>query len=663
MPLTPQVQEILSRENPPQKLTDFRQKLTRLVLMSRRTMNTYYPMWDRNDAVYRGERQWDEQDKKAQRRNEPEKVFVPLTHSQTQTFVAFATMLLTQRDYFYDMTGAGTESQRAAELATAVLERDLNYNKFSGILLPQFLVDVCRYGIGIFKTSWVTETTPVLQQVPDPKWKPDPTLPNVVQPPMVTRYTPQISYQGNNLSVISPYRWFPDTRLPITRAAYGQFMADELEYSRDDLKRKEADGEYAGIDFVPTIPNNAYMDRRSFLLDMQPALGTDPMLSPEDAKHYILQTEIEIKLNPSKTEIDDGVFLDPELDAEVIYQVCIGNDSRIIRIVDQGYDHNEFLYDTAQFFNDQNRLLNFGIAELLAPMQSITDWLLNSRVANVRKVINNQLILDPRFIEMQDLKDRNAIIRIKGTPDGLSIDSYIKQLAVTDVTTGHIGDMEVVRGLSEDATGLSENLVGQYSSGRRSAREASNVNANAASRVILPVKGLWQSALLPLGQKMLKNLRQGLDVQQLVKVVGMSNIQQDPSAVATLLPVDKTMLTGNYDFLTFDDTLPSQRTAIAGYLQEVLTALSQNPRLVFALGYDPKLIAQEWFKLVGIRNADRFNLTPQRFAELAQLAQLGGNPGSPPGAGGQVANSGSNGAPAGGQLPGPSRPAPRPAGR
>ena len=100
MPLTPQVQEILSRENPPQKLVDFKQKLTRLVLMSRRTMTQYYPMWDRNDAVYRGERQWDEQDRKAQKRNEPEKVFVPLTHSQTQTFVAFATMLLSQRDYF-----------------------------------------------------------------------------------------------------------------------------------------------------------------------------------------------------------------------------------------------------------------------------------------------------------------------------------------------------------------------------------------------------------------------------------------------------------------------------------------------------------------------------------------------------------------------------------
>ena len=58
-----------------------------------------------------------------------------------------------------------------------------------------------------------------------------------------------------------------------------------------------------------------------------------------------------------------------------------------------------------------------------------------------------------------------------------------------------------------------------------------------------------------------------------------------------------------------------------------MSVLSQNPQLVFALGYDPKLMLTEWFKLVGIRNADRFRLTPQRFAELGQLAMLARNTG------------------------------------
>jgi hypothetical protein len=642
MQMREEVFNLLSQENQPQKLTDFKNRLLGLVRMSRRTMSGFYPMWDRNDSVYRGERTWDEQDRKAKKRNEPEKVYVPMTHSQIQTFVSFATMLLSQRDFFFELGGTGGEDERAAQLGSAVLERDLEYNKFTGVLLPQFFTDVCRFGIGIFKSQWTHETTPVAKQVPDPKWRPVPGLPQT-QPPTVTLYQPVTSYLGNKIEVVSPYRWFPDTRLPITRAQYGEFQADENEYSRDELRRMETNKEVAGLEFVPSIPSNAYEDRRSFLLDNQSPNGSDPMISPEDAKHYVLITEVEIKLNPSKVEIDDGVFLDPSIDAEMVFCVWIGNDSRIIRIFDPGYEHNQFLYDSAQFFNDQNRLLNFGIAELLAPMQAIMDWLMNSRVWNVRKVINNQLVVDSRYVDMNDLKERNAIIRTKGTPDGMSIDQYIKQLQVTDVTTGHITDMGVVKDFSQDATGLSDNLVGQYSAGRRSAREASNVNANAASRVILPVKGIWQSAILPLGRKLLKNHRQGLDIQQLVNIVGLSNVMSDPQAVQQFLPVDKSMLEGNYDFLVFDDTLPSQRTAIADILKEVGLGLLSNPRAVFALGIDPKPMFDEFLKLSGIRNVDRFRLTPQRFGELALMAGLGGNPAGAGAAQGQGPAGGTNG--------------------
>jgi hypothetical protein len=104
------------------------------------------------------------------------------------------------------------------------------------------------------------------------------------------------------------------------------------------------------------------------------------------------------------------------------------------------------------------------------------------------------------------LNERRPVIRLKSTvQEGMAINQFIQQLQVTDVTTGHINDMGIVKNFSEEATGLSENLMGKYSEGRRSARESSNVNANAAGRAILPLKGVWQSAILPLGRKMLSN--------------------------------------------------------------------------------------------------------------------------------------------------------------
>lgn len=641
-----EVIDVLSQKDLPTECTEFMQRCIGLVSLSRNVMKTFYDQWDRNDQVYRGERPNDEQDKKAVKRNEPAKVYVPLTHSQVQTFVSFMVMMLTQRDYFYELDGTGPEDVKPAKLGQAVLQRDLEHNAFQGILLPQFGTDVAVKGLGIFKSDWVRETCPVAKQVPDPKWQPNPQMPQQTAPPMVTQYVNQTKYLGNRLSVISPYRWFPDTRLPITRYRDGEFCADENEYSKGTLEKLQLEGEVAGIEFIPKMDDVAFTDRRMNVLDRTKdnlmGIGM-PSLSPKDSDRYSLITEVELKCNPSKTLIAPGVAIDPDLDAEVIVIVWIANDARIVKITDSGYDHNEFLYDAAQFFNDQSRVVNFGIAELLGPMQDIMDWLLNARVTNVRKTVYNQAIVDPRYVNMEDLNDRNPIIRTKATPDGLSIDTFYKQIVTQDVTQGHISDMSVIENLAESATGLTETLQGEAATGRRSAREMSNVISNSSNRALLPIKGLWQGALLPLGRKMLSNHQQGLDMQQLVSVVGLQRVMGDPASAQAFLPIDRSMLYGSYDFNIFDATLPSQNMAIAGALATLGEGLIKSPMSVFALGIDPKLVLLEWLTRMGVKNVEQFGLTQQRAAELAAMAGLGGNAGGPPSAQGQGRPNGNNG--------------------
>lgn len=636
----------LSAKEETKELADLRQRLQDLVKMSRDTMKDYYDMWDQNDKVYRGERTLDAADVKAVKRNEPAKVYVPMTHTQVQTFVSFASMILTQRDYFFELDGSGAEDIRPAKLAQATVQRDLEYNKFEGVLLEQFLTDIGRFGLGVIKSSWKRDTVPVAQQVPDPQFVPQPGLPAQMAPPMVTQWVDKTKYLGNAIEVISPYRWFPDTRLPITKYRDGEFCADETEYSMTRLRELEKQGEIAGLTWIPKLPDDVFSDRRFSGINEETNQRFDPTVSAKDASHYVLITEVAIRLNPSETLVAPNTPINPDINTDVICLVWIANDGRIVRVVDSGYQHNEFLYDCAQFFNDQNRLINHGIVELLAPMQDILDWLMNARVTNVRKVIQNQLIVDPKNIEMEDLKERRPVIRLKSTvPEGTSIDQYIKQLQVVDVTSGHLNDMAVIQEFSQQATGLQDNLMGQYSQGRRSAREASNVNANASARVILPIRSIWEAALLPLGRKLLSNLQQGLDEEQLVRVVGLSRYlldsQPDPmtgiSPVQSFLPVDRSSLVGNYDFLFFEGTLPSQRMAIAASIAQAgEIILKGGPQALFALQLDPKLLFEEWLTLQGIRNVERFRLTPQRVGEimgLAQVARNGMGPGTPPGQG------------------------------
>lgn len=631
------VATILAKKDHPKEVGELLTTLKGLVKMSRSAMRDYYNLWDRNDSVYRGERAPDESDRKAIKRSEPMKVVVPLSNAQIQTFVSFNIMMFTQRDYFYEISGSGIEDESPAKLAQAVIERDLDHNAFKGVLLPQWLTDVGRYGIGIMKSDWVRDTCPKMMQVPDPAFVQQSGM-QQVQPPMINQMQDVTEYLGNRIKVTSPYKWFPDTRLPITRYREGEFCADECEQSLGELKRLEKQGICVGTAEIPQMGVDVLEDRRFTIINKSYLSN-----QPSNDSRYCVLTEVQVRLNPSKTKISETQVLNKEIDAEVLYLVWIANDRRIIRIEEMGYDHNQFTWDAAQYFNDQSRLLNFGLAELLGPSQDIMDWLMNSRVTNVRKVIQNQLVVDPRYINMDDLKDRNPILRLKSTAQGLSIDSYIKQLAVTDVTTGHLTDMGVVSDFAKQASGISDNLLGQYATGRRSAREASNVNNNAAARLQVIASGLWESALLPLGKKLISNSRQGLDEQQLIRIVGLQRYVKDASAVQAFMPLDKSMLYGSYDFLIFNATLPSQRMATAQALQELLVAMAKDPKSIFVFQKDPKLILDEVLELRGIHNAERFDLTPERAQQFMLMAGAAPNPAVPSGTPGAVPSNGQPG--------------------
>jgi hypothetical protein len=81
----------------------------------------------------------------------------------------------------------------------------------------------------------------------------------------------------------------------------------------------------------------------------------------------------------------------------------------------------------------------------------------------------------------------------------MGVDKWVKQLPLTDVTANHLNDIGFLDGYVKQTTGITENLMGMFASGRRSAQEARNVNNNATARVMMVVHAIWNSAILPDG--------------------------------------------------------------------------------------------------------------------------------------------------------------------
>jgi hypothetical protein len=399
----------------------------------------------------------------------------------------------------------------------------------------------------------------------------------------------------------------------------------------------EVNKEIAGLKYVPRLTTEMMFDglrRVSFSESIQ---NQTPETSLREPKFYVV-TEVQLEIVPSAWEVDGkplGTSDQPEK-----YVVWYCNDSRILKVEPLGHMHGDFTYDLAQYHNDQIRFVNFGIAEVLEQLQEVQNWFINSHITSVRKVISNYLIVDPKGIEMQDLKDRNPVLRLKPTAQGSGVDRWVKQLNIQDVTQNHIKDSEAIDGFAKQATGITENLLGQFSSGRRSATEANNVSTGAAARLLLVAHSIWEIAMCPMGKHLLSNIRNYMDAQQLVRIVGLSNVvdngqsipppsnipgqppQNNFQGLTQFLPVDKTMLVGNYDFMVFDGTLPSQRGQTAAMLQELLVQLVSNPQLSLIFQIDPRPLLREILTLRGIRNLDQFNLTPESAQQLIQLAGL-----------------------------------------
>ena len=581
-------------------------KVKSLVEMSRGCMSEYYSEWDYHDLAYRGERRLDKEDMQALQRGEVAKMAMPLTYAQVQVFVSFLFSQYFQRPSFFQLVAAAQEDYDAGQVGEAFLNRDLSENQFS-VKLYQWLVDIGKFGIGIWKHGWHIETATVYKT----NTVEAPTIPFLNIPLGKSKTTmtkeQEISFEGNRIFNVSPYRFFPDTRMPISRFDEGEFVASEDEYSIVKLQELELADEVAGVDYIPTFSKSTWDKRKTYFAGMQAETSATGTMFAKDVKSTVCVTEVQIKLIPKKWKLIDGTTLGDE-DHPVLYNVWYANDARVIKCEPLGYAHNKFTYDVAQFSPDQHRLVNDGIAGLAAHLQDVINWLMNARITSVRKVISNLLVVDPQKIDIADIINKKAVIKTKPGIGGKGIDSAIKQLSLQDVTQSHIQDIQVLQGLIGTITGMNESALGQFASGRRSASEAKNVYSATLGRLQMIARIIWDAGLAPLGKKMLSNLRDGIDQPTYVRLMGVMASQQSFNG---FVKADKSSLIGNYDLDMYDGTMASDRSDMADVLQNVLTEMLGNPESAAMFNLNPSAILREIALLRGIKHMNRFDLVPQ----------------------------------------------------
>lgn len=585
-----------------------------LVNMSRDAMATHYSTWDAADDSFRGIKVLDSRDVVSERKGEPSKMTVPLTHAQIMTFASFCFLLFTQNRTFFELTPTGDEDFGTRPDAELVLERDLKKSQFNSRLW-QFLLDIARFGVAVMDVSWCEVWHRMLEVVEGEAGN----LYGIEITGGVSEIESKVlRFEGNEVTNVSPYCFFPDTRIPLTDFQKGEFCAIEQEYTMTRLRELEADGYVNGVDEIQKMPDSMWKGRAgksrfpnfAKQFEDKQASGSSlmtPTTGSVQSEGTVLVTKVQCDVVPSKYMVDGGdKALGPEK-FKVRYVMWYANDQKVIRLERMNVLHGRFTYTLGQFNSDMHKLVNFGLPELVDKLQSLVSWYLNSHVRSVTNVIKNKLVVDPTGVESKSLLDPDSpFILIKKNASRQGVQNWVSQIKVQDVTAGHMGDAELVTKIMQVVTGINDNAQGQYNSGRRSATEARAVTAGAAGRLKTNATVIWSDAFEPMGQMMLTNSRQALSIESFRRIVGNAvdldaRFQQFKGTLEDIV--------GGDDFFVFDSTISSEKGFVAQSLQELLIAIISNPVSAQLLDLDARKLLQETMFLRGVTNLKRFSLT------------------------------------------------------
>lgn len=585
-----------------------------LIDKSRKTMARHYDTWDYNDAVFRSEKKVDKEDRTAAANGKPTKMIVPLVFSQVMTFVTYNVSTLSQNKRFFELEPTGSEDNPLREACELVLERDCRRNSWTAFLV-QFFLDIGRFSLGAAEVCYeekyrkirVEETTTEPQGIMGEEVS---TTESVLKDVPV--------FVGNKVVPISPYRFFPDLSLPLTRYQEGEFCGSEDIFTLGSL---QGDENLFNVDKIPKFTETDFKGRKQ--ISRVPELGLRTSsgsghgtLSDSDycSSGDVIVTKAVLDIVPKHFycgEGDDKKNPLGDADYRMRYLVWYANDQTIIRFEEADYLHGMFPYICAQFLPDQHKTINEGLSDACDQITSLITWLMNAHVTSIRSNIESKLVVDPAGVDMRSLESRGPYIYLKKHASNTGVDRYIKQLQVSDPTVNFMSDIAALKGILGEVTGYNETMHGQYSAGRRSATQDRVVAQAGSARGRTTLAAIWDSAFEPLGKQLLANNRAEISRETFNRLLGSAATDE----LFALFKADAVTIAGAEDFFTFDGTLPSEKAFLAQSLQEIFMTMMQNPQVAAVMGFGPEELKQIFEDIYSLRGVTQARLPVRKIAQ------------------------------------------------
>lgn len=523
-------------------------------------------------------------------------VVVPQSYAALLTAHTYWTSVFLTRSPVLQYTARHGEPQMKVQATEAIMDYQMMVGKMLGPMY-QWFHDAPKYGYSVLYDCWEKDIIQMSRiEEREVTFFGIPAIPPRTKKTKVTEQ--HVRYLGNKVFNVHPAHFWPDWRVPLVDYQKGEFVARYVELSWNALVKGKAQGQYFNLDAVKNYQAHYTRDKfrdEGATVDL-PAENT--LTGMYDINSVDMQTgaEIIIELIPKDWELGKSEY--PEKWVFTIIQ-----DAIIIEARPFTRAHGEFPVTVLPMDQDAYSAYSKSILDRLKPMNDAVTWLMNQHFFAVRNSLGNNFIYDPSRVVTKDLTRRGTskLIRLKESAYGTDIRSVISQLPVTDVTGNHMRDMEGVANIMQRIFGINDNLMGQvHPGGRKTATEVRTSSTFGVNRLKTTAEYWSAVGFTPLSQRLLLNTQQLYDREQQFKIAG--GLATD----AQFIDVNSSTLSGAFDFVPVDGTMPIDRYAQANLWKEIIFGASKIPQI--GQKYDLGGMFAWMAQLSGMKNIKQFEI-------------------------------------------------------
>lgn len=602
------------------------QQLNARIRFSARHMQKFYPRWRMNELTLQAFVSLNDFDQMLKDANDrrggsgvPVEINVPFAWATTNTIVTYLLHMFAGRKPIFQISSYRAEQVDRAKNMEMFLQFNADVIRFVRNIYF-FLMDGETYGVAIMRNLWREDKkTRSVWTPPSPELIELGNAFGQAAQPTRTKQS-YVSFQGNDVANIDPFMFFPDPRVPMQEVnEKGEFVFWRAFQGRHMLKREEAKGNVKWIDRIGRTPHRGYETESSNSLRGMRSLGASHPGDPTYDASLEQQISPNVQLDQGTVEIipkDWG--LGPGTEPEK-WMFTVANEQTIIQAEPANLPHGKHPVVVAEPQSVGYSFGQLGSVDMLAPMQGLMSWFLNTHIYNVRAALNNMFVADPTKVEMQDFRQNTngvRVIRLKNTAFGLSDPkNAIQQLQVADVTRGHIADFQLFGKLAADLTGATDNVRGQQDTGgRKTATEVRTASDAGTSR--LAAKGSLYSSMgfTDLAEQQSYMVQEFLTEEFEFSVLG----EQSKTGSLRVTPES---VQGDFSFPVHDGSMPMDKLGMLEVWKEIFIAVKEDPEL--RMHYDIMGMFDWIAQLGGAQNIKSFKLNVVPQAQQQQALQSG----------------------------------------